>query len=137
MNERSLAMRTKFLVEKLAILTLVLTALTSSFLSLPVLAQTTAQNNQGIKVEISPLPIELDAKPGTTTTTDLRVRNGGTQPETLKASLKTFSAEGPDGHVVLHDPTPADDFTKWVSFDKTTFTAQPGQWQTVKMTIAL
>jgi hypothetical protein len=96
-----------------------------------------ANANQGLNVEISPLPIELEAKPGTTTTTDLRVRNSGTQPETLKASLKTFSAEGADGHIVLHDPTPADEFVKWVSFDKNVFIAPPGQWQTIKMSIAL
>src|SRR5437868_801926 len=107
------------------------------FFSTPVLAQPAPQTNQGLNVEISPLPIELDAKPGTTTTTDLRVRNSGSTPETLKVSLKTFSAEGSDGHVVLRDPTPSDDFTKWVSFDKSVFTAPAGQWQTIKMTIAL
>jgi hypothetical protein len=93
--------------------------------------------SQGLNVEISPLPIQLTAKPGTTTSTDLRIRNSGTSSETLKLSLKTFSAEGRDGHVVLHDPTPADEYTKWVSFSKSVFTAPPGEWQTIKMTVSL
>jgi hypothetical protein len=109
--------------------------LAGSLFSFP--SPTHAQSANGINIEISPLPIELSAKPGTTVTTDLRVRNGGTTPETLKASLKTFTAEGPDGHVVLHEPTPSDDFVKWVSFDKNVFVAPPGQWQTIKMSIAL
>jgi hypothetical protein len=100
------------------------------------IAQSSAAN-QGLNIEISPLPIKLSAKPGTTTSTDLRVRNTGTTPETLKLSLKTFSAEGPDGHIVLKEPTPTDEFTKWVSFSKTEFVAPPGQWQTIKMTINL
>jgi hypothetical protein len=101
-----------------------------------VLAQTQSKvNAPGVNIEISPLPIELSAKPGTATSTDLRVRNSGANPEKLKAILKTFSAEGPQGNIVLHDPSPDDDFTRWVSFDKPVFDAPPGQWQTVKMTI--
>jgi hypothetical protein len=123
-------------VNKNALLLLVATfGILFNFLPSPALAQTTS--SPGLNVEISPLPIELSAKPGTTTTTDLRVRNSGSTPELLKTSLKIFSAEGADGHIVLHDPTPADDFTKWVSFDKPVFVAPPGQWQTIKMSIAL
>jgi hypothetical protein len=93
--------------------------------------------NKGLNIEISPLPITLEAKPGTTVTTDLRVRNSGTEPETLKVSVKTFSTEGPNGQVVIQEPTPNDEFVKWVSFDKKVFLAPPGQWQTVKMSVAL
>jgi hypothetical protein len=118
---------------RISYFSLILLTLLFSF-SPPTFAQ--SANEQGLNIEISPLPIELTVKPGSTTTTDLRVRNSGTQPEQLKASLKTFEAEGADGHIVLHDPTPADDFTKWVSFDKTVFTAPPGQWQTIKMTVS-
>jgi hypothetical protein len=91
----------------------------------------------GLNVEISPLPIALNAKPGTSVSTDLRVRNSGSAPETLKVTLKTFSAEGADGHVVLHDPSPADQFSKWVSFSKNVFSAPAGAWQTIKMNVDL
>jgi hypothetical protein len=104
--------------------------------SLPASAQSVS-TVQGLNVEISPLPIQLNAKPGSTVHTDLRVRNSGSSSEQLKASLKTFSAEGPDGHIVLHDPGPNDEFTKWVSFDRSVFDAPAGQWQTVKMTVSL
>ena len=119
-------------------LTLVLAAFLASLsTAAPALAQYSAPGAQGLNVEISPLPIQIDAKPGTTVQRDLRVRNSGTAPEQLKISLKTFSAEGPDGHIVLREPNPSDEFSKWVSFDHPTFSAPAGQWQTIKMSIAL
>ena len=101
----------------------------------PALAQSPSPPVPGLNVEISPLPIDLTTKPGTSVSADLRVRNAGSTTAKLKVSLKTFSAEGADGHVVLRDPKPSDDFLNWVSFDRTTFDAPAGQWQTVKMTI--
>jgi hypothetical protein len=118
-----------------------LVLLVSLSAALPALAYAQAkpqpQTAAGINIEISPLPIQLSAKPGTTVSADLRVRNSGSLPETLKASIKTFSAVGADGHIVLHDPTPADDVIHWVSFSKTQFSAPPGLWQTIKMTVAI
>ena len=84
---------------------------------------------------ISPLPILLNPKPGETVSTDLRVNNPGTANERFKVLVKTFTQEGPDGQVVLHDPTPADTFISWISFSRTEFDAPPGLWQTVKMTV--
>ena len=89
----------------------------------------------GFAAAISPLPILLKTKPGTSIGTDLRVNNPSTHTEQLKVELKTFTQDGPNGTVILHDPTPADDFLNWVSFSKTVFDAPPGLWQTVHMTI--
>lgn len=96
-----------------------------------------ASSDQALNIEISPLPIQLSAKPGSSVSTDLRIRNGGSKPETLKISLKTFTADGPDGRIVLRNPTPNDTFLSWVNFDRTQFEAPAGQWQTIKMTISL
>src|SRR4051794_17278104 len=80
-----------------------------------------------VNLQISPLPIQLTTPPGTSTGADLRVRNGGNQDVTLKASLKTFTAEGEDGHVALHEPKPSDTYLSWVHLDKTNFNAPAGQ----------
>src|SRR3954463_3140553 len=87
-----------------------------------------------VNLEISPLPILLNTKPGTTTSSDLRVRNAAATNVRLKASIKTFTVEGADGHIVFHNPGPADEFVHWINFSKSTFDAPAGQWQTVKMT---
>ncbi len=118
---------------------LILSIATMLLLLQPVLSPppTLAQSNSsgGINIQISPLPIELSTKPGTKTSADLRVRNAGSSTETLKATLKTFTEEGLDGKVVLHDPGPGDDYVNWVTFSKPTFNAPPGEWQTIKMNV--
>jgi hypothetical protein len=90
-----------------------------------------------VNLEISPLPILLNTKPGTTTSSDLRVRNAAATDVRLKASIKTFTVEGADGHIVFHNPGPADEFVHWINFSKSTFDAPAGQWQTVKMTVSV
>jgi hypothetical protein len=99
----------------------------------PAHAQSTS--TAGFSAAISPLPILLNAKPGESVSTDLRVNNPSTHDEKLKVVVKTFTQEGPNGTVALHDPTPADNFISWISFSKTSFDAPPGLWQTVKMTV--
>jgi hypothetical protein len=94
-----------------------------------------ANIDQNLNIEISPLPIQLNTRPGTNISTDLRIRNSGAQAEDLKLSLKTYDAEGPDGHIVLKNPSPNDTFLNWVTFDRSVFTAPPGLWQTIKMNI--
>jgi len=94
-----------------------------------------AQSSSDFAAAISPLPILLNAKPGTSVTSDLRVNNPSAHNEKLKVVIKTFTQDGPDGIVNIHDPTPADTFINWITFDKTEFDAPPGLWQTVKMKI--
>ncbi len=92
-------------------------------------------STEGFAASISPLPILLTTKPGTSVSADLRVNNPSTHDEKLKVVIKTFTQDGPDGKVNLRDPTAADDFIKWISFDRSVFDAPPGLWQTVKMTV--
>ena len=89
---------------------------------------------EGISLQISPLPIELTTKPGTSVTTDLRVRNAGTQDEQLQVRLLKVSADDA-GNVHLTNPSSVDEFVNWVHFSKSIFDAPPGQWQVIKMTV--
>lgn len=102
-------------------------------LASPALAQ--SADSSGFAAQISPLPILLNAKPGTSVGTDLRVNNPSDHAETLKVVIKTFSQDGSNGTVNLHDPTSADTFISWIHFSKTEFNAPPGLWQTVHMTV--
>ena len=99
----------------------------------PALAQSVT--SPGFAASISPLPILLNAKPGTSVGADLRVNNPSAHDETLKVELKTFTQDGPNGTINLHDPTPADTYLGWVHFSKTVFDAPPGLWQTIHMTV--
>lgn len=91
----------------------------------------------GINLEISPLVVDLSASPGSTVTSDLRVRNNGASTEHLKTSLMKFKAEGDNGTPVLLDRQSGDDYFDWVSFSPSSFDAPTGVWQNIKMTVNL
>src|SRR5579884_3270807 len=76
------------------------------FSPVPALATTPTE---GISLQISPLPIELTTKSGTSISTDLRVRNAGTQDEQLQVKLLKVSADD-NGNVHLTNPGPSDEF---------------------------
>ena len=83
----------------------------------------------------SPLPLSLSATPGSTVTTDLRIKNAGPNTERLRVGLLKFNAFGETGQPRVMDFAPEDKHDEWVKFSKTTFDAPVNQWQTIKMTI--
>ena len=95
-----------------------------------------AQTASGFNLSASPLPINLSAKPGETVSTELRIKNNGTETEELTVSLFKFSA-AESGQVKLSERTSGDDYFDWVTFSSKTLSAKPGQWASVNMTITL
>src|SRR5581483_10292385 len=91
---------------------------------------------EGVDLTTSPLPISLSVLPGNSVTTDVRVKNEGATTQQLKVSLMKFTAYGESGKPALKDREPGDDYFDWVSFSPSSFSAPPGQWQTIKMTIS-
>jgi hypothetical protein len=96
-------------------------------------AQTNAPN--AINLTTSPLPINLTTNPGTTVSTDLRVKNSGSSDEHLKIGLLKFGANDTSGQPRLADRESGDDYFDWVSFSENDFTAEPNIWKTIKMTV--
>jgi len=94
-------------------------------------------NQTGLSLITSPLPINLVTEPGTTISTDLKVKNAGTQEETLRVSLMKFKAYEETGKPELLDPTPEDDFLNWVSFSEPEFTLGPNEWKTITATFTV
>jgi hypothetical protein len=109
--------------------------LNSLFLIQPAAASNHVATAGPLSIITSPLPISLSTDPGKPVTADLRVKNNGSTTERLKIDLMKFSAFGEDGKPRLEDPEPTDDYFKWVSFPSPVFTAEPGVWKTVRMTI--
>jgi len=91
---------------------------------------------QGLNLITSPLPITLSAKPGESVSTELRVKNNNNTTERLRVDLLKFSSND-QGEVKLEEPGGSDMYFKWATLSPQTFDAQPGEWKTVKMTIAL
>lgn len=104
-----------------------------AFITPLVRAQT---NDEGsFNFVVSPLPVALEAKPGTTASTNLQIKNAGNSTERVKVTVLKFSAEGEDGTPKLLDVGPGDDFINWVTFSESRFDAEPNVFKTIKMNI--
>ena len=114
-----------------------LAALTLVFAALAWSPAAQAAESKPLNLITSPLPINLTAKPGTTVTTDIKVKQNSGGTERLRVSLMKFSAYGDEGKPQLLDREPADTYFDWVKFDKTSFAAPNNVWQTVRMNITL
>ena len=108
------------------------------FFTSSALAQTTdtptTATDGGLRLTTSPLPINLVTEPGKTITTELKVKNAGSQPETLKIELMKFKAYEETGKPQLLEREPGDDFLDWVTFSEPTFTVAPDEWRVITAT---
>jgi hypothetical protein len=96
-----------------------------------------ATSGPALSLTSSPVTLNLVIKPGTSTSKTLQLRNNGSQPLQINMKLQVFSAYGTSGEAAISEPKPGDPSATWVHFSPSTFTAQPGVLNTVKMTIAL
>lgn len=103
------------------------------FLSPSVFAQATDEGT--LNLVTSPIPISLITEPGSTISTDLRVKNAGIKTETLEVGLMKFGAYGEEGKPKLMDKEKGDDFFDWISFSENSFDVLPNQWKTITTTI--
>lgn len=88
-------------------------------------------------LQVSPSPLVLTLKPGETTSQELKIRNAGTQPETLRIDPRSFSIDNMSGDVKVDDTKKPPEIGDWVSFSSQTFTVQPGEVFTEKVTFAI
>ena len=115
--------------------------LASSIFFIPIVSAQTdqgrAEGQAGLRLVTSPLPINLVTEPGKTITTELKVKNGGIQPETLKIDLMKFKAYEESGKPELLEPEPGDEFLQWVTFSESSFTLAPDEWKTITATFTV
>jgi hypothetical protein len=109
-------------------------SLFSVFCSLFFVPSVQAQTDGGLRLTTSPLPINLSVEPGSSVSTQLRIKNDGTEKETLKIELMKFKADGESGAPLPLDREPGDDFFDWVHFSEDTFDISSNQWKTINAT---
>lgn len=88
---------------------------------------------QTINLTVSPISINVETDPGATTATTMRIRNNAEEPEQLKLSLATFSADATGSAPVFREFTPDEEFQYWVSFSEDEFVVNPGEWKQVEV----
>lgn len=93
-----------------------------------------AQTEGSLSLITSPLPISLTTEPGTSVSTELKIKNGGLADEELKITLMKFRAYEASGKPQLMEREEGDTFFDWVRFSESSFTLAPNEWKTVTAT---
>ncbi len=88
-------------------------------------------------ITTSPVFTSLVAPPGKSVSTTMQVENNGPRPVQLAVQLRTFVAGGTNGQAAIETPSSSDASIGWVHFSQTSFTAAPGAWTPIVMTINL
>jgi hypothetical protein len=91
----------------------------------------------GVDLTTSPIATSMNGKPGTSATTTLQVQNNTSVAETIDIQLETFQAYGISGAPQIMPFAKSDPAPNWVHFSQNPFTAQPGVWTSIKMTVNL
>ena len=78
-------------------------------------------------LQVTPSPLVLSVKPGTKTTTELKIRNSSSGTENLKIEPRSFTYKSSTGQVELDDTAPPA-VAPWISFSAPKFSVQSGQW---------
>jgi hypothetical protein len=90
---------------------------------------------EGLNLVVSPLPINLITEPGSTVSAQLKIKNGGSSPETLHVGLMKFSAYGDEGKPRLMEKEKGDNYFDWITFSENDFEVNPNEWKTITATI--
>ena len=108
-----------------------------SLLAAAAAAGTSVFAADGSTITTSPISVDLSAAPGSTATTNLQVENNASQPIGISVKLRLFKAAGENGQAQILPAPPGDASVSWVHFSRTAFTAEPGVWNNVTMTVDL
>ena len=96
-----------------------------------------AATEPGSSLTTSPISVDLNDKPGQTVSTTLQVMNNSNSAESISTRLYEFKAQGNNGQAAIYVPKSNDPSVNWVRFSRNSFTAEPGVWNEVTMTVSL
>jgi len=102
---------------------------------LPALLGTPESPSPPLLLRLSPAILQLELARGETRTVELLLSNEGTQPLPLEVALADLQLS-PDGSPLLQPPQSQPySCVSWLQLDKTTLRLEPGQSQSVRLTI--
>lgn len=120
-------------IKKIAVFGLVVVTGFMLIFSAPLYA---AAQDGNFSLQVTPSPLVVSMKPGTSSTSELKIRNNGDKAEQLKIEPKSFTIASESGEITLGNSAPSD-VGKWVTFSAPTFAIAPGEWFTQRVTINL
>jgi hypothetical protein len=94
-----------------------------------------AQTANPINLTLSPISIQLESKPASQLSSQIRIRNNGKDNESLVLTLGTFIADSTGENPKLVDATERDTFLNWLKFENSQVSIAPGEWKQIPFTI--
>ena len=128
------------MLRKFVLLFIILIGLTSSQAS-SVLAQEATPSaaivppQSAINLTLTPISIQLDVNPGESETSEIKIRNNGTENEPLKVSFGTFAFNERTQQIDLNQSLP-EESVGWITVDRPEIVVKPGEWESVNVTFA-
>lgn len=88
----------------------------------------------GFKLTVSPPVLDIQTKPGDTTTVEVKVKSFSDHPEDIRVSLMKFVASATGDKPELQELDPTDEFPAWVRFSEDRFILEPEVWKPITIT---
>lgn len=98
-------------------------------------SQEISGDDKSLKLEVSPLVTNLSAKPGTTISTKIKLKNGNSKTENIRIGLMKFGAYGEKGSPRLEERGSSDAYLDWMNFSEDSFTLYPEESKIITATI--
>lgn len=91
---------------------------------------------QPIDLTVSPITLNLLANPGEKISSSIKIFNNSTEKEYLQVKLAKFSADKSGSRPQIREFDVRDEYKNWLTFEKSEFEVNPGEWQTVDLMFA-
>lgn len=94
-----------------------------------------AADTPDYRIQVSPVRIELELKPGKTTTETFRVQNTGSKKFSYTVSVVPYNVKGDDYSADFLTETRYNDIVKWVTFSQTSGTLESDSEDEITVTV--
>lgn len=90
-----------------------------------------APPTQPLSLTVSPVTVNLQTDPGVSKEIEMRVRNNGTQPESVTIRVGTFRADASGNKPLFIDGKPEDLYLSWLHVPTEPQIIEGGEWKTI------
>ncbi len=95
-----------------------------------------APPTQPLSLTVSPVTLNVQTDPGVPKDIEVKIRNNGTQEESVRIRIGTFRADATGNKPIFVDGKPEDVYLSWLQITKDSILIQGGEWKTIPLTFS-
>lgn len=88
---------------------------------------------QPINLTVSPVTLNLATDPGREVNSSIKIFNNSTEKEYLQLELVKFTSDKSGSQPHIQNFSENDEYKDWLTFEKSEFEVNPGEWQTIDL----